>query len=345
MRAWLVLAAASAVVAASSASAQQMIAPSMPAAPAAPAVSATRVSGPVGSGPRWYGTVELRHHINTYYQPDGGYGHEEPSLHARLQVGAQMYDGMVDAYATLGVFKIPETQEVMQRQPELSLDLYPYRNQYFTLLQYNLLRMPVKSSATVTAPDDEEKEQATESTMLLFGVAPVARLPLDFEHARVELKTGVDGWTRLYSRRQYTTTTPVPMDDPDDDHFSLTDEGAPTTVGGGEPIEDYAMHYDLEGMTGFGVSPAFARGLLFEGTVHHHSRFEPRYYRDEADQSVSYDYAVERYSFYRIRLRYDLTDRLSIANDFYHFHDGFFAENRKGEDRRFRNVARVTCKL
>src|SRR4051812_11969638 len=51
---------------------------------------------------KWYGAVEVRHHVSTYYDQDGAYAHQMPSLHVRAQVGAQFYDGMVDIYGTFG---------------------------------------------------------------------------------------------------------------------------------------------------------------------------------------------------------------------------------------------------
>jgi hypothetical protein len=34
-----------------------------------------------------------------------------------------------------------------------------------------------------------------------------------------------------------------------------------------------------------------------------------------------------------------------VVNELYAYYDGLFQEQRKGDDRRFRNVARLTCKL
>lgn len=290
-------------------------------------------------GGKWYGTAELRHHVNTYYDTEGYYSRQEPSTHVRMQLGAQFYEGMIDAYATLGVFKIPETQQIMQRQPELALDFYPLRGQYFTILQYNLLQLPVKSEATVPTNEDDRSydPQSSESTIYTFGIAPSFKFPIAAGSSRIDLKTGADAWTRLYSRRQYVEDTTYVADE-DEGRLGLAAESDD------EPIEDYAMHYRTQVLAGAAIEPGITKGFTTELTAHHHSRFDPKYTRDESG-SIDYEYGATRYSYYRVRLRYEITERIAVTNDFYHFFDGAFQSKREGEDRRFRNIARVTCKL
>lgn len=290
-------------------------------------------------GGKWYGTAEVRHHINTYYDQEGYYARQEPSTHVRLQLGAQFYDGMVDAYATLGVFKIPETQEIMQRRPEVAVDLYPYRNEYFTLTQYNLLQLPVKAQSTVPMNEDDRAETLLDdSASYTFGLAPTGHLPFQAIQAKFDVQLGLDGWTRLYSRRQYTTDV-RPADDEEDDDLALT-----TAPEEQAPLEDTAMHYRSQAFGGIGLSPVNMRDLSTNVSAHYQSRFDPRYERDE-EGSVDYKYGVTRYSYYKIRLRYEINDRLAVTNDFYNFFDGAFQGKREGEDRRFRNIARLSCKL
>jgi len=305
-----------------------------------PAVSASKKSDPVQLGGKWYSTVELRHHINTYYNEQGGYGHQEPSLHARLQFGAQFYDGIVDAYATLGVFKEPTSQQVLQRRPELDLDYYPWKNDFATILIYNMVQLPVRA-ANSGATVEDEKDDYSASSVYMMGLAPTLKYPLIKGASRLDLKAGVDGWTRLYSRKQYTTSysDADKEDEADDGRLGLN-----AAADGAAPIEDYALHYQAQALAGVAFSPEFAHALNVETTAHYHSKFEPRYTR-EPSGNVDYVYGVERYAYYRIRLHYDLSDRVAVTNDFYHFHEGFFAENRKGIERRYRNILRLSCRL
>jgi hypothetical protein len=319
--------------------------PSAPSAPSAPAPAAlSAVKRPDGGGMlggQWYGTLELRHHINTFYDKQGYYHHQEPSLHARVQAGAQFYSGMVDAYLTFGVYKLPQTQQVLQRRPELALDFYPVRTTYFTLLQYNLIQMPYDQ----TQQDPESDEDTKTGTVYTLGVAPTGRLPFNAGSTKIELKAGLDGWTRLYSRQQYVEGQELGAEDEGDESRLGLDDAAEEPA---EPIEDYALHYRHEAMAGFSVQPGFLPGLTGEATTNYHSSYDPVYTRNEETGAVSYDYGVERHSYYRIRLAYAVTDRITIMNDFYNFFDGFYAGKREGverEDRRFRNIARVMCRL
>lgn len=311
------------------------------AGPAAAQVAANKKADGGFLGGKWYGTTEMRHHLNTYYDAEGAYNRQEPSTHARLQLGAQFYEGMLDVYTTLGVFKIPETQQIMQRRPEVALDYYPLRGEYVALLQYNLVQLPVKQSATIPMSEDERAEAALDpGTVFTLGLAPSVKVPFVAFDSRFDLKAGLDGWTRMYSRRQYLSNAKQPADEDggdDADPFALS------TVDG-EPIEDGALHYRSQVMSGVGFAPSGFKPFTAEATAHYQSRFDPRYRRDEAG-NVGHHYGVDRYSYYRARLRYEITERIAVTNDFYHFFDGAFEAKREGEDRRFRNIARLSCKL
>lgn len=318
--------------------AQAVMATAQPTAPTATPLSLTKKVETPSGGARWYGTTELRHHVSTYYDQQGGLAKQEPSLHARLQVGAQFYEGMVDTYLTLGAFKQPRSQQVLQRRPEAAIDLNLVRTDHLTLQQYSLVQLPIKTTdAGINAED--EKDDYSESTVYTVGFMPMAKLPLISGASRLELKGGVDAWTRLYSRRQYVRSKPFDDEQDDDLHgYSLAPEGDDA------PIEDFALHYEAQALSGVAFSPAQLKAFSAEATVHYQNRFDPRYKKTETGDVV-YDYEPTRYSYYKLRLHYDLTDRIALTNDFYHFHGGFFAAQRSGEDRRYRNIARISCKL
>lgn len=290
-------------------------------------------------GGRWYGTAEMRHHLNTYYEPNGTYQRQEPSLHVRLQAGGQFYDGAVDTYVTLGVYKMASTQQILQRRPEWGLDFHLLKNEWFDVLQYNLIQMPYRQ----TAVDPETQEGGESGTVTMIGFAPSAKLPLAGWGAKWELKAGGDTWTKVFSQRQYTDTYRESDRDYDESEhgvFSLTDGSAQ------EPIEDTAMHYRLVGSAGITAAANALPTLVTEFSGNHYTKFDPRYTREVAGGSVDYKYGAERISYYRWRLQYQVSDRWSITNDFYEFYEGFFEARRVGiVDRRFRNVARVSCKL
>lgn len=285
-------------------------------------------------GGKWYGSVEFRHHLNTYYEKDGYLSGQEPTGHARLQVGSRFYQKTIDAYLTLGLFKRPSTLKVSQRRPELAVDFYPVRNLFVTVLQYNLVRFPVGSPSEA---EDHLKEDRADGTVYLAGAAPTLRYPWMIQGHRIAVKTGLDVWTKLYSRRQYTEDfdrEPVK----EEPRFALEDGERK------QKIEDYAPHFDGDAMAGFAWVPAFATDFGTEATVHYRNRFRPHY--TVSGTETDYRYKAERFSYYRLRGEYHLTKRVSVVNDFYHFHDGLFTAKRKGEDnRRFRNIARIMCEL
>ena len=287
---------------------------------------------------KWYGTAEVRHHINTYYAEDNSYGHQEPSLHVRLQLGAQFYDGLLDTYLTLGAYKLSETQQILQRRPELGADFHIIRHPNFELLQYNLFELPYRD----TTVDPETQEDGEMGTVIMVGVAPTAKLPFVGLGAKWEAKGGFDAWTKLFSRKQYTAAVTdertSPEDDEDEGHLGLT--GDPEATG---PIEDTAMHYRLLATWGVTGQVLALPEVVGEVTGNYFTKFEPHYY--EKDSAIDYTYVPERYSYLRVRLQYQFNERWAVTNEFYDFYDSFFRGQRRGDERRYRNVARMTVKL
>ncbi len=279
-----------------------------------------------------YGSVEVRHHTNTYYDNQGLYNRQEPSVHTRMQLGAQMYEGRVDFYGTLGVYKRPLTQQIQQRKPELALDFYPLKSDLMTLLVYNIVQFPVRNPDYMH--DEEREEEHGDGTTYIFGISPTMRFRSVMQVPKIDLKFGMDGWTKMYSRKQYTG------------EYIVDDEGdgrGSALTSNEEEIEDTAMHYKLQGFAGASFNLLAIKDVLLEVTSHYQSDFRPVYERIEDD--VEYHYGATRFSFFKARLNWDLNPRVSLANDFYQYYEGFFDEKRAGIERRFRNVARLTCKL
>ena len=278
-----------------------------------------------------YGKLELRHQMNTYYDEENFLERQEPSVHVRTQIGAMMYNGAVDAYMTLGVYKTAETQEVSQRRPEFEVDYYPYRGEVFTLLQYSILKTPLAERG---GQRESEEDVKSDGTIFVFGLAPTIKYPIAVGTNKMRLKAGFDGWTRLYSRRQYTEEYEV---DETSDHYSLS------TSDEDKEIEDFAPHYYTQAMTGISFEPSSFDSFKAEITGNYSSIFHPKY--ETTESGTDYSYGAERSSYYRFRLQWGVNDRVTFVNDFYHFHEGLFEENRRGEKRRYRNIARLTCKL
>ena len=296
-------------------------------------VSATK-SKSSGPAPQWYASLVFRHHINTFYDTDGYLGRQEPTVHARAQFGAQFYDRMLDVYGTVGVYKRPETQQVLQRRPELSIDFYPFSGTYFSLLQYNTVQFPFEAREQDPEADVTSSEAGSVYTV---GVAPMAKYPFTWFNSKWKWKAGVDGWTKMYSRKQYTGDYESENED-EEGRLSLTSSKEED-----ESIEDFANHYENLAMLGLQVKPSLINGLMGEASATYQSEYRPRYTKTVT--GTEYEYGVTRYSYYKLRLKYAISSRVSVVNDFYHFHGGLFESKRSEEDRRFRNIARLTLKL
>lgn len=300
--------------------------------------SATKTSDATLFG-GFYGNLELRHHLNTYYDEDGYLTRREPSAHARMTLGTRLYDNLVDAFVTLGAYKVPETQQISQRRPEAEIDIYPVNNEYFTLQIYTILQAPFNSGDQAPAdrdPDDRlDSGSVSEGTAVSIGLTPMAKYGFNTGGSKITFKVGADGWTKNYSRRQYTTVRP---DEDDRERLGL----APNDTGEQE-IEDYAQHYGTEAMGGIGFWTSALPALSADLGAFSTTKYTPEY--ELGEDSVSYTYAKERTSHYRMRLQYQWSSRISVVNDFYRFYDGEFGRLATGEQRRFRNIARITCKL
>ena len=284
----------------------------------------------------WYGAVEMRHHLATFYDNSGDSMRQEPTTHVRLQLGGQLYDGMVDVYVNVGAYKRPQTLQVLQRRSELSLDLRPFRSQYFELLQYSLIKLPFRQQD----PDPEAQEQEISvGSVFVIGLAPSLRLPIESRNIRYNLMFGVEAWTKLYSRKQYTDNQATEMSEENEGRLALASEQENS-----ETIEDFAPHYNTQSLLGIQLIPfVLLPGLKLGLSSHYHTLFHPVY--SSKDGSVEYKYSAERYSYFTGKIEYALSARFSVINEFSAYYDRFFQDQRVGLYRRYRNLMRLVCRL
>lgn len=304
-------------------------------------VAASKKKAEAPSPSPWRAGIELRHHLLVVREADSDDAKQEPTAHARLQIGARLYDGLAELYGTLGVYKSPQTRQVLQRRPEFAVDLRPIQEHYFELMQYNLVLLPF--AATQSDPEALETE-ASQGSVYVVGVAPSFKLPWQSQMGTGLFRLGVDSWTKLYSRRQYTS-------DYQDDGESELDQGRLSLSGQGssdraapEAIEDTAPHYDSQAMLGLAFSPASFAEWRMGITGHMHSSFSPRYVRDQ-DGGVSYDYAVERYSFLKLGWDWQINERTTMSDEFIHYYDYAFQGERGDDRRRMRNTLKLAVRL
>ncbi len=282
-----------------------------------------------------YDSLELRHQLNTYYGSENQRSRQMPSIHGRAKLGATFRNGLIDGYFTFGLIKSPNTQQIQQRRPEFEIDIYPWMSRYGQIVQYNLVQFPFD----INDYEASENKDYTSDTVYTIGIAPTLILPLHLFGSKLTLKTGVDYWTQFFSGKQYRNDDREPSER---DHFAAAGDGSGES-NSEEPVEDVAMRYYSQYMTGLGISPSWDRDLSLEVGAFYDVKYLPEYEKDS--ESNDYRYIRETHSHYRLRLHYKLSTRASFVNDFYHFHSGLFEKKRYGDDRRFRNIARLSYKL
>ena len=120
----------------------------------------------------FYGSVEMRHHVNTYFDEEGYRGKQEPSTHFRFQAGVQLYNSNLDLYGTIGVYKKPQTQQIIQRRPQIALDMHLLRTPTFQLLQYNIIQVPFSNEEQEIESEKVVTDATDAGTVYTTGLAP-----------------------------------------------------------------------------------------------------------------------------------------------------------------------------
>ncbi|NRA46056.1 MAG: hypothetical protein HRU09_13980 [Oligoflexales bacterium] len=278
--------------------------------------------------PIFYSNVEIRHQLNAYIEKSPGQNsHEDPSVQVRAQLGSVLYQGVIDLYLNLSAEKLPKNLAVYQRRPEMYANVYILRSKFFKIRQYNVWRLPFTSSRKMLEKYESrwDEELDREGTVYIVGLNPSFNLEFASSMARWEAYLATDLSSRLYSRTQYAT-------------FSDKRSGELGT------IEDHVPRLGSVQALGGYLSPNALPKLKIGGSIHFRSYFLPYYFQTN-DLGVQNRYLADRASYYKLRLQFQLNDRLTLINDFMHFHQGFFASKRRGKEKRYKNIFRVSFVL
>ena len=108
--------------------------------------------------------------------------------------------------------------------------------------------------------------------------------------------------------------------------------------------EDYVLRYAIKPYFGFESRSASVNEVLFGIQGYYLERYFPFYTKDSGG-SLKYTYRNVKSSFYRFRLRWDISRKVSIMNDFYQYFDGFFAGKREFPNKQYQNVFRLISKI
>lgn len=290
----------------------------------------------------FYGLLDLRHTSNDYYDEHGNVLRRDPAVHGKLRIGGNFYNRSVDVSLGVGAAKLPASQRVYQKRPDVTVDVYPMRGNIFNLLIYGNAVFPVRAEdldPTEFADGDRydrDYRRAIDATVIAVGLAPNFKLERSLAVGRPTVTVGADVWTRMYSKPVFVSELDGSRD------LGLISPGSPTVR---EPFEDRAMRYVHQETIAVGFTPAVWPFMQGEIAGYVESRYLPQYTYSEATDSWSYSYTPERISFTRFKLELDLTNSTSISNELYFFRNGFFAQDRTGDQRRFRNIIRLAIKL
>ncbi len=317
--------------------------------PLSPPMASKSSSGPgmkkFGQGSSaqgFYGSFDLRHTVNDYFSETGKRLRRDPALHAKLRLGGKFYGDTIDLSAGFGGTKLPASQRVYQNRPDIMVDVYPLKSRFINVMFYANAMFPVRSSdldpTEFSDGDryDQDYRRAMDATIMTAGVAPNVKLETYTRFGRLFARLGADAWTRVYSK-------PLYIEEGDGSReLGLVDEKAPGIT---TKFEDRAMRYVHQETGAVGYSPSFLQKLEAEVAGYTETRYLPKYSLNAATGTWDYVYEPEKISFTRVKVVMELTSSTTISNELYYLRNGFFAEDRINEERRFKNIVRLAIKL
>lgn len=290
----------------------------------------------------FYGLLDLRHTVNDYYSSTGERLRRDPAIHAKLRMGGKFYGDTVDVSAGFGGTKLPASQRVYQNRPDVMVDVYPIKSRFINVMIYANAMFPVRSSdldpTEFSDGDryDRDYRRAMDATIMTAGIAPNAKLETYTRMGRLFARAGADAWTRVYSK-------PLYIEEGDGSRaLGLLDEKSPDIE---KKFEDRAMRYVHQESGALGYSPAFMQKLEAEVAGYSETRLLPKYTLNSKTGSWDYVYEPEKMSFTRFKIAFEMTSSTTISNELYYLRNGFFAEDRINQERRFKNIVRLAIKL
>jgi hypothetical protein len=295
---------------------------------------------PPATGP--YGLVDIRHTTNDYYSEAGDRVKRDPAVHGKLRIGARFYGDTVDISAGVGGAKLPASQRVYQKRPDITVDTYPVKGRNLNLLVYANAMFPVRSEdldPTEFADGDRydrDYRRSIDATVMSVGMAPNLKAEGIFAVGKASITFGADAWTRMYSKPLYIE------EDDGSRELGLVADGSPEVE---RPFEDRALRYVHQETIAIGYCPAIFPKLQTEIAGYSESRYLPRYRQNNGTGAWDYTYEPERISFTRYKIGVDITQSATISNELYYFRNGFFAQDRINDQRRFKNIVRLAFKL
>ena len=303
--------------------------------------SMKKFASPAAAG-GFYGLVDIRHTTNDYYNEVDRRVRRDPAVHGKLRIGAKFYGDTLDLSVGFGGAKLPASQRLFQKRPDVTCDMYPLKGRNLNILVYANAMFPVRSTdldpTEFSDGDryDRDYRRSIDATVMSAGIAPNLKIEGGFAMGRASLTFGADAWTRMYSK-------PLFIEEGDGSReVGLVEEKTPQVD---KPFEDRAMRYVHQETVAIAYSPAVFQKLQTEVAGYVESRYLPRYRQNKETLAWDYTYAPERISFTRYKIAIDMTPSATISNELYYFRNGFFSEDRINDQRRYKNIVRLAFKL
>lgn len=249
-----------------------------------------------------------------------------PTAETRLQLGAILYKGKVDSFITAGLIRYPASQQLIQKRPIANLDFYPIKSEFLTLRQYHKIHLPFRKRSHKFMHYDHffEKVEDLDGVIYQPGLNPVFSVSSVSDYGALELSFGEDLWSYMYSRPLFLEK-------------SSSEESLTANSEEKMPLIGSRQFLRLQ------IQPAFNPKFKLRAGLHYESRYATEYHKKSSPQNEVY--GAERSASYRLRLSYALTNNISVINDFYHYYQGFFASDIYGNQKRLKNVFRITALL
>ena len=272
-----------------------------------------------------YASLELQHQLNTYLNTDD-ISKQDPAVHFNGQVGSILYDGILDLYLTLGVIKKPRTQAFDKKRTKLSANFYILKSPFFKVRQYHMWTLPDSQNHRNQSYDSRwEEELHRKGIVYQIGINPELMYTGTYKKISFEISNGVDVNTHFYTQRQYMTLETDFIKNP------IT-------------FEDYVPRIGSVEYLNLILKSSLLNGFKIEQSIFYRNYYFPHYYFSN-ELGLNYTYKSDRASFYKLRIHYQINNRLIFAYDFFDYKNNFFKSNRKGKEKRYKNIFRVSCML
>ena len=274
-----------------------------------------------------YGNLRISHHSETLIQSKQEKSIVHPMMQTRLRLGALLENKHLDIYASAGIVKKPQSQNIVVRRTQLATDAYLLRLGWFSLRQFNRLIFPTKEAYLSAQSQTETADpylQSHDNTLIVIGFAPAIYFVEHTKKSSLEVLFNSEVSTFLFTQPQSITT---------EEDIELNEEDREQRV---KIQPSIRLHYQPH------IAPKAK--LALSGTY----RFllYPKYQFDPGKENqVSRQQGIERRTLVTLGFSYDTSSKITVRNELTSFQYGFFQKRPLENNLSYRNVLRLIYKF